>query len=953
MKKRKRRLIKAGCMFLLLFAAFFCLGTRLSFQKINRLSAADSDGTFLFGLLEGRNEGSCYILRGSPGGKADRMLRVSLLGEEGESYEIRTIAAAGGGNLVLLADAYGEEKYEGSLLWLWKPEEGTLSEVMSYQNGDEIGPYDNVSFCGDGILLMQFEMEGQGEEMAATVRRTVMTGPDLEERRELPALSFRQATTAYYGISAQYGMWYTDRYGNIYHSREDGTVGQVFANDGSLVSINNVGFSPTDRGAYFYNLDSGQDYWIGEEETLQQVDWSWMETLRGDGFQISYLTFRGDTILTELEQGQEEERAALIFSDGTVQFLDGLTLPVSFWLPWAFLAAAAGTILLSGLYLLLGAWIRRVQVIPAVCRILAAVLVVLLLGGVYVFRESRSIFYARRLEAGKTVLVGAAGLEADALEAERFTEEQPDVNGFELRMYENLEQGLALKERMQKEEQELFLAVDYGYFKVQEGEEYPILGTSYVTTPARYVLTEGELSLVRQAVSENQIVSGVYTERGTAYLAAYVPVSSRTSGEKDSSAPEGISGNPAVAGVIKCSLDTELLQRQAEGEAFSFTLSILGGFLLILTAVFVLIQASLRPLGELRRFIQDLEEEKELNALEIRGHSEISELMQTAGRMSENIREHIRKMTILQKKYEPFVPRELVALLGKEDIRQVEAGDRVSLPAVLLLLEPEAFDEMKAELDAKQLFERLNEGLGILIPRIREAGGQIVRFYRGGVIALFPESAPEAACRVQDMVWEAREKTGISYLGALDRRNVTLEITGCEERMDFTICREDWKDLFALLRSCKTYGISLAATEAVCREEAVVSPVPEARLGAAVSPVPEALQAAEHAPVSEAASEVESGEGRSMRTRFLGEILRRETGETQRIYELLEARDIQFALKQQTADAFARGVALCLEGKAKEGRELFAGILRKNHEDMAARRYFWLCDQGQRYFDEI
>lgn len=891
MKGKLRIAAAAGALFFLTLAVCFFYGWKTAHKDFGDLVSTDFDSAYVYGILDGTWEDSCLLVRQSLDGNDSLGLKLPLMDGDAR-YEVQYVIAAGNGLAAVLVYRYEDERYAGAEAWLCDLESEGVHTVFSKMTGTDESESLDLFACDEGLLVVEFQDYQENEDGSVDVQvcRTVLFGTGLKEQRTLPPLSLHTSTTASYYASVSHGIWYLDRYGNAYHCEEDHGTVLVFSNNGDQISINNAGMTPVEQGIYFYNLDEEQSYLIGEEGTLTPLEIPWISGLWREGTRLQRLFILSDeTIVAIMEEENEPVMAVIGFGDGHTVSVRSLMVPVSFWIGYVLLGAAVCTVVLAAAAALLYHVYTHVRIIPVAVKV-GAVMALLIVGcGYYVLSEGVQILYERQLENGKTLLMNAAVEEAGIVDRERICEDEVDVNYFDDRIYEK------------RGESAWEVPVSYGYFKVDGQEEYPILDIDYVTTPAAYVLSERELSLLEQSSEDGLLSVGRYFSSGKEYLAAYAPIYS-AAGE--------------VKGVVKCSLDTQFLKEQAAEDAVILSLRIIGGFVAVVGAALVLLHISLRPLKQLQRFLTNMEKNGGQRSLIVKGHNEISDLTAIFSRMSENIGEYMEKVMAIQKKYEPFVPGDLITLMGKADIREVKAGDKVSCDAALLLVELDSFEELKAEQHAGLLFESINQALGVMIPCVREFGGQIVQFERGGLLALFPGEAQAAADTLLSIVNRLRFHEELRCHGALDYRKVTLEIMGSRERMDFTICTEDWQDLFSLVKMARYYELGIIATKPMvsrldCRED--------------------------HTGV-----------------RFLGEVWKTNEGTSLQIFELLEkGEEGSYVLKRQTRELFEKGVDRFLQGLFDESRECFVEILKINHRDTAARRYFDLCDWRSRYFDEI
>lgn len=890
MKKSRGFLYSAGILFVVLSALFLWMGTQMFTWELNRVVSYHADGSSLYAAI--RSEGSSDYLLCQNDFRTGKRYAMKLSGEDedGNRYFLREIQKESEGNLAVFLEVYREEELQGFEVWVCRPSENISRRVYACTCEEEGSRNFDVQMISDAgqILILKF-VPIPGREGEERVFRTLYETGKYDAPVELPPLTIFSLTTSSFYAGAGQGMWYCDRYGNIRHCREDGTVADILENNGLRVSINNVGYSPTRTGFYFYNLDDEKDYWIGDDGILEEFDGPALDEFRREGFEVREIGIDSAGILyADLRRGGEPVRLAVMVPGEEPRLLGEIRLPAKLWMPYAL---ALSLVLAVGSVLVFWGIIRIYRSVPVICisvKILAAAGVILLGGGFGVLLQAYVIFYESRWEAASDILCRAAWLEGGEIDQEKL--KQPDVNYFEYRIYDQYLQAWPLVQ-MQTEERSTYQRdFMFGYFKVEGGRAYPILDVDYVTTPAEYVLTGAEFALLERAIREGDLVCGSYEENGFEYLAAYCPV---------------FSEKTELTGVVKCFLSLDEIQTEAAGEAFSLDGRILLGFLVILLAVLLMVHVSLLPLNQLSLFIRNLESQKRQKAMAVRGHNEISELIGIVNRMSENIRQYRERVESLRERYEAFVPKDLVALFETEDIRKLKPGDTGSCEASLAFINMADFESFQAGTGADDMFRLINSGLTRMIPEVKAAGGHIVRFFEGGMIVLFAGDSEGAVDCTKKMMKALQKGCPVPYYAALDQGLVHLEIIGSEERMDFTICQEDWARVFRLEKLAEFYDLGILATGELMDHLA--------------------------------------GETKA-EARFLGTGFLRE--EEFSLYELLDDREQeQLLLKRETYGLFETGTGLFARGKLLESRECFAQILRKNGRDTAARRYFDLCDR--------
>lgn len=526
-------------------------------------------------------------------------------------------------------------------------------------------------------------------------------------------------------------------------------------------------------------------------------------------------------------------------------------------------------------------------VIPVVLQIFLLVLPFLFAGGVFMWWQSQKMFKEERLEFGKTLLMEAAVIEAAQLDEGKFRAAKTDVAYFQDRI-SAISAQLESDGREQITEKEYRTDLLYGYFATEQGQIYRILdmGTE----------DERETEWIRRCVQNKEGVCASYDKEEGHYLALYTPVFSKAG---------------QVAGVVKCSLETEGFSVQARETARRISRPAILCFSIIVLAIMVMLMVFLRPVRQLKFFLKEVGEQGKTIHLRGRGQNEISELLEILSRMSENIHEYMGEVRRLQEQYRAFVPEELVQLLGKSDIREVNAGDAALCEGTLAVIHMGAFARLEAECPAEELFERINLGLAQMIPEIEESRGQILRFFQGGLMVLFPGEGGQAVNGIGRVLQKLREKTRDAYYAALDYKKIHLELAGDDSRLQFTVRREDWEDIQSLAQLAQKHGLMMVGGAGLAR-----------KLKEEQSP---------------------------LFVRSLGKVILRSGGDGERETELIEftadKKETIAPWIRETADLFEQGIREFYLGHFRESREHFAEILRKNHEDRAAQRYFVLCDQ--------
>ena len=91
-----------------------------------------------------------------------------------------------------------------------------------------------------------------------------------------------------------------------------------------------------------------------------------------------------------------------------------------------------------------------------------------------------------------------------------------------------------------------------------------------------------------------------------------------------------------------------------------------------------------------------------------------------------------------------FVPRILLDLLKKDDIRNIQFGSTVSLTGSVVCLDIKGFTRWSEHRTPEDILDQTNKAWSSLIPIIQSNHGAVVSFTGDGLIALFPQSPLDA-----------------------------------------------------------------------------------------------------------------------------------------------------------------------------------------------------------------
>lgn len=273
------------------------------------------------------------------------------------------------------------------------------------------------------------------------------------------------------------------------------------------------------------------------------------------------------------------------------------------------------------------------------------------------------------------------------------------------------------------------------------------------------------------------------------------------------------------------------------------------------------------------------------------------------------IETHLRLAQITSA-YGRFVPHQILKLLSKESIIDIELGDQIEQEMSLLFADIRSFTSLSEQMSPKENFNFLNAYLGRVSPPIRKHYGFIDKYMGDGIMALFPKTANDAVNAAIAMQKEVRlynsHRESVGYepikigIGVHSGR-VMLGTVGESERMEGTVIA-DTVNLAARLEGLtKQYGASiLISTDTFL-----------------------------------ALDDLDD-----YHFRFLGKVKVKGKSKTVSIFEVLngDAEDMM-GLKIQSKAEFELGLILYHQHKLRDAKACFDRVVELNSKDQGAKFY--------------
>ncbi len=263
--------------------------------------------------------------------------------------------------------------------------------------------------------------------------------------------------------------------------------------------------------------------------------------------------------------------------------------------------------------------------------------------------------------------------------------------------------------------------------------------------------------------------------------------------------------------------------------------------------------------------------------------------------------------------YLRFVPRQLVALLGAQNIEQVDKNTSASHEMAMMVVRF-SFSKAVYQSAAQTLFDNINEVFDYVAGPVSAAGGAIYNFTYDGFDAVFEsgaQTAVGAAVAVRQALLELnsqREMRGdalVELRVALDYGTAMMGVVGDQDRVVPTVVSSCLNTARSLVELAQTLDANILCTT----------------------------------PVADAAGEYGMryiGKARDGRT-FI------------RIYEIYDGDPYSMRLaKESMREAFSAGLYALYSREFSQAKRLFMDIARRQNEDGVVRHYLYLADQFEK-----
>ncbi len=286
------------------------------------------------------------------------------------------------------------------------------------------------------------------------------------------------------------------------------------------------------------------------------------------------------------------------------------------------------------------------------------------------------------------------------------------------------------------------------------------------------------------------------------------------------------------------------------------------------------------------------------------------------------IEEKNTQLSKLVDAYGRFVPKELIHILNKESIIDVQLGDSVQQEMTVVFTDIRDFTQLSESLKPEEVFSFLNDYLGYMEPIISAQHGFIDKYIGDAIMALFPRSADDAlqaAIQMLHRLCQYNHKRQLLNFPPLRIGNginsgqLMLGTVGGEKRMDGTVVSDTVNLASRIENLCKLYNVSLLLSENTVallshREQYHMRTIDNLKVKGKSIPVT--------------------------------------------IYEVFDADPPElFKLKKITLSIFTTGLGLFKDKQFESAKKTFEQVIEINPTDKVAHLYIKRCEKILKYYE--
>jgi len=260
------------------------------------------------------------------------------------------------------------------------------------------------------------------------------------------------------------------------------------------------------------------------------------------------------------------------------------------------------------------------------------------------------------------------------------------------------------------------------------------------------------------------------------------------------------------------------LEKLSLTSAFNTAL-VMGGFIVFLFVMATLVL--LRSVNSLRRMTREIAKGNLELSETLKNKDETGQLSRDFETMSSRLRGYMQNINALTEASARFVPSDLIALLGVDDLTELKLGHQTKREMTVMFSSVQNFRKLTGQMSAQGLFKFLNSYLAGAVPLIRENKGSIDKYMGESYMALFPGeprnalAAWRAISRKLEGYNERRSRGGseaLQFTFGIHHGPLMLGIVGEKERMEGTVIADSVNLTSRLNGIGRIYEVSCVVT---------------------------------------------------------------------------------------------------------------------------------------------
>lgn len=824
---------------------------------------------------------------------------------------------------------YGMDRSGGNILVFASDRDGKNCQIVYVtRSGDKtfrIG--EKLSFTEDGQCQATFsEYTGSADMKRYTGICDFETGSLVDVREETDHIE-KVPEGVYQSARTEDGkVWYVDREGSVWRSRDKGEGDCVFSNNGAVLGKENTAYVFGKKGIYFYNVGEQAVYQIPYEEPglvktelisgydAERFGFLYqMDEMENGAFTMSFR--QPDARLLPAVVGEASAKTGNVLpgdagnplpagTDDKIPAKEGELLSV---ITPAFKVLALQTfklsLLLYGAVLALWGMYRLVlllfkNIFPTSIKLVCFAVPVAAAGWHVLDLQLTEILSAQMVKQEESRMYGGGETLAGLVSEEKLFHERADLyQGFLMLISEYYDETMDTGQVVTVEGQTAGMISprenNYDLFVKNKENFYMLEPHMLSCIPAEFAYGSQAARLMAECAREREPMiffqNDVLEGRN---LTLYMPV---------------LDEENQVRGILRGMVSQRRILEDIQGQKNQILTWILAFLAAILTILTANAGISLFPLIRLQRSVKHMAEGKEGTAEKVRGNGEVAQVIRFFTRMSESVAAYLKRVNRLKNAYEPFVPESLIQIFGEKDIRDIEPGKETQKEAVILILESQQFKQEKKQEDSDP-FLILNKIYCGINAAVEEGPGIVEQFTDAGAVVLF-ESGMEDALKTAKRAFE--KLGGRYFFGAgMVYGSLRFGVIGTLDRMEVMTISPHLR-LAGLLNQLS------------CQYQAGVLMTGEA---------------------AKMAIQATGGKG----IRLFGYLQTEpHLGNKEAVYEYFSPLGSeQESLRTASKEDFEEGIRCMEEKRFLEGRTLFVRVLQANRDDLAAGHYFRVCDGG-------